>query len=273
MFCSNCGNRMGEGAKFCENCGTPAFHFQNPANSWTSNSNMTGSGIMNGNVMQQAAGHLSGQNVPQIVGQNISQAAVQTVGQTVSIAHGIGKKAKYVAAIGIVIAGLTAFLNTYVSGPDQTLKTFCSACNEGNFNEALECLDETSEKTVRGTVDITMEVVNGTLDMVGLGAFGMDGDTVIDMMPSMWSLMGMSEEIPEIEVSDLKVAYEGNEFLDFLKSVKLDLDGFYNVFAKEAEVEAVLEIGGESETVVFKMENENFGKWKINLSDMLKESR
>lgn len=269
MFCSHCGSRIGEGDKFCENCGTPVFHFQNPAGSWTPNQNASASGMGNGNGIMQAAGQNISQTAAQAVGQNVSQAALQTVGQTVSFARGIGKKAKYAAAVGIVIAGITAFLNTYVSGPDQTLETFCSACNEGNINEALGCLDETSEKAVRGTVDITLGVVDGVLDLAGLGGFGVDGDDLIDVMPGIWSLAGMDEEMPEIEVSDVRVVYEENEFLDFLKSVRLDLDGFYNVFAKEAEVEAVLEIGGESETVVLKMKNESFGKWKIDLSDLL----
>lgn len=245
MFCSHCGSRIGEGAKFCENCGMPTVHFQNPASS----------GAINGSLSQAA----------QIAGQNMSQTAFHAV-------HSVGKKAKYAAVIGIVIAGLTAFLNTYVSGPEQTLEAFCDACNEGNINDALDCLDETSEKTVRGTIDMTMGVVNGALDLVGLGGFGMDGDTVIDMMPGIWGMTGMSEEMPELSVTDVQVNYEGNEFLDFLKSVRLDLDGFYNVFAKEAEVEAVLEIDGESERIALKMENENFGKWKISLSDMLRES-
>lgn len=207
--------------------------------------------------------------VPNMAGNMAARGAQQIAGQAVTHVHKIGAKAKFAAVMGILLVGIVAFLNIYVSGPEETLQAFCDACNQGNMNEMLDCMDETSEKTIRGTVDIAMGVVDSALGLAGLDGLGISGDTMIDMMPSIWGLAGMDGEIPHISVSDVQVRYEGNEFLDFLKTVHLDLDGFYKVFAKEAEVDATLEIEGESERLTIEMENENWGKWKINLSDWL----
>lgn len=250
MFCSNCGCQIHNSDRFCENCGAPVYR---PGN-------MGNSGITNGNIMSQMAGNMTRNGM------------LQAAGQTAAAACGIGRKAKYAAIIGILLAGIVAFVNTYVSGPEDTLEAFCSAFNEGNMNEMLDCLDETSEKTIRGTMDITMGVVDGALGIAGLGGLGIDGDTMIDMMPGLWALSGMGTEMPELELADVEVRYEGNEFLDFLESINLDFDSFYKVFAKKAEVEAVLEMDDETETIVIEMENENFGKWKMNLSDWLREN-
>lgn len=202
---------------------------------------------------------------------------------------GAGKVAKtaaiWAAVVAFVIGAAAACLNFFVSPPEETVTTLCSAIEEMDYDGMLSCIDSKTERQIKAIMDVSGDLFGS------LTGISVDFEDLMTLMPS----IAPDLEAPDLGVSEVEtILYadcsqaklmeyceaanngcsipEGylfdNSIVSFLQEYDVSIPGLENLIAETAVVKLTLSSG---DTYYLPLINEGTGDWRVFVQDFLSE--
>lgn len=202
---------------------------------------------------------------------------------------GAGKVAKtaaiWAAVVAFIIGAAGACLNFFVSPPEETVITLCSAIEEMDYEGVLGCIDSKTEKQLRAVMGVSGDLFGS------LTGISVDFEDLMTLMPS----IAPDLETPDLGVSGVEtVLYadcsqaklmeycntannggtipdgylSDNSIISFLQEYDITIPGLENLIAETAVVKLTLSSG---DAYYLPLINEGTGDWRIFVQDLLGE--